>query len=80
MDESTGESDTTVAAADVIKNHLVNGVDAAGNAEEIETVHNGNDVICDERKEDIATDIKDVTQSMIFFNQLLIFSHVIALY
>ena len=63
MDESTGESDNTVVAADVTKNHLVNGVNAGGNAEEIETVHNGNDMVGDERKEDIAINIKDVSQN-----------------
>ena len=70
MDESTTECDNTVVAADVIKDELVNGVDAASNPGETETIHDdGNDVVCDERKEDIATDIKDVVQSGTYFLQ-----------
>jgi hypothetical protein len=64
MDESTGECDNTVVAADAVKNHLVNGVsvNASYGAEGMD--HNGGDVVGDERKEDIAADIKDATQSM----------------
>ena len=69
MDESTTECDNTVVAADVIKDELVNGVDAASHPVETETIHDGNDVVCDERKEDIATDIKDVVQSGTYFLQ-----------
>lgn len=64
MDESTTECDNTVVAADVIKDDLVNGLDNAGCTEEIKTVHNGSDIVCDERIEYVAMDLKDLPQSM----------------
>ena len=64
MDESTGECDNTVVAADAVKNHLVNGVSVNASYDAEGMDHNGGDVVGDERKEGIVTDIKDVNQSM----------------
>ena len=64
MDEGNAGCDNTVVAADVIKDDLVNGLDNAGYTDEIKAVHNGSDIVCDERIEDVAMDLKDVPQSM----------------
>ena len=73
MDESNAECDNTVVEAEaIVKNDLENGLDGAGNPGKIitelssETVHNGIDVACDERQEEVATDMKDVVQSTYF--------------
>ena len=64
MDESSTGCDNTVVAVDVMKDDLVNGCDNAGYTGE--TVCNGSDIVCDERIEDVARDLKDIPQSMYY--------------
>ena len=64
MDESEGQFDDTVVAGNAIKEDLVNGLDDVTSLQDVEPPHNGNDISCEEKNNDIIPDIKDALQSM----------------
>ena len=64
MDDSTTECDNTIVEVNVLKDDLTNGFDDMKISEK--AIQNGDELVCDEREGNIATDMKDVVQSMIF--------------